>query len=694
MLENRTFSLDHEPMALRLPQSKESSTARRLVDAMTLDEKLSLLAGCDEFCIPGVARLGLKPVWTSDATIALRGWKTRVTDFPASVALAATFDDDLLFQVGRVMGHECRALGIGVLLGPGVNIARVPVCGRNFEYFGEDPYLASEMAARYIAGVGTNAVITTVKHFACNNSEYDRHKSNSEVDERSLRELYLPAFKRAVEAGSLGVMTSYNQVNGIYASEHPYLIGAVLRGEWGFEGMVVSDWNSLYSTDGALQNGVDLEMPKPKYFTRENILDALRRGVVSEKSIDSKVLHILTSYEKAGLFSVPMADARCAAGSPENHAVALKAALGAPVLVKNDAKALPLSPGLKVCIGGQNAYRVTQGGGSSMVQWVAEPQTFANLMLDHDACLLPKRWVASRHYLSRVRSADAVVLVVGFNHIQESEAYDRPWELDRSDIRAIKKAVALNRRTIVVVQSGGAVEMASWQDGVAAILFTSYLGSCTAQALKMLLFGEVSPSGKLPFTQARYLHDYLSMRAYPKDFDSVTVARIKKGQGDPLVREVEKLCYTEALMVGYRQFDTEGTDPLYCFGHGLSYSTFAYSALKVQEEAPGRWRLAATIANTGGHRASEAVQLYVQALEPVVFRPKQELKGYCKVDLEPGQIKEVVFDVDASAFGRWDLNQWKFVSDEGLYELRIGSSSRDIRLKMVVQHKKKEAMKP
>lgn len=690
MLASRSYTLNHEPMHLLLSENDERSVAKRLVAEMTLEEKISLLSGFEEFCIPGVERLGLKPVWTSDATLGLRGWKATVTDFPASVALAATFDNELLKQVGSVMGYECRALGVGVLLGPGVNIARVPVNGRNFEYFGEDPYLASEMAVHYIAGVKQYPVITTVKHFACNNSEYDRHKSNSEVDERSLRELYLPAFKRAIEAGSLGIMTSYNQVNGTYTSEHPYLIEGVLRGEWGFDGLVVSDWNSLYSTDGALKHGVDLEMPQAKYFTKERVLDALRRNVVVEEDLDAKVLHLLTSYEKAGLFTAPMADPCCKVGSPESRAIALKAALAAPVLLKNERQALPLSASMKLCIGGSNAFRVAQGGGSSMIQHESEPETFAQRMQGSGATLLSARWYAHAKEKQRVRACDAVVLVVGFDHIEESEAYDRPWTLSASDRKAIDMAVKLNKRTIVVVQSGCALEMESWQDGVAAMLATSFLGSCTAQALQSLLLGEVSPSGKLPYTQARYLHDYRSMRAYPKDFEAVTVARLKKGQGDPAVRAVEKLCYTEALMVGYRQFDTEVTEPLYCFGHGLSYSTFCYGHLMVDELSPGKWQLSLTVTNTGSFPASEVVQLYVHALEPVIFRPFQELKGYQKVFLEPNAEKEVQFMVDAKAFERWDLNAWKFVSDEGQYELRLGSSSRDIRLTAVVEYKNRK----
>ncbi len=690
LLENRSFTLDHQPMQLVVPDGEEASMAKRLLSEMTLEEKISLLSGRDEFCIPGIERLGLKPVWTSDATIGLRGWKTPVTDFPAAIALASTFDNDLLYQVGRVMGHECRALGVGVLLGPGVNIARVPVCGRNFEYFGEDPYLAGEMAASYIRGVRTYPVITTVKHFACNNSEYDRHKSNSEVDERSLRELYLPAFKKALEAGSLGIMTSYNQVNGIYSSEHPYLIGSILRGEWGFDGLVVSDWNSLYSTDGTLKNGVDLEMPKGRYFTRELVLDALARRAATQEDIDAKVLHLLTSYEKAGLFSAPMADPACRAGTQESRAVALNAALGAPVLLKNEEQALPLSPSSRICIGGTNAYTVAQGGGSSMVQLETAPLTFAELMQKEGSFLLPGRWFKHSHLKQRVRSSNAVVLVVGFDHIEESEAYDRPWALNAVDLKAIKTAVRLNKRTIVVVQSGSAVEMESWQDGVAAILYTSFLGSSTAQALKALLFGQVSPSGKLPFTQARYLHEYRAMRSYPKNFDTVTINRIKKGQGNPKVREVQKLCYTEALMTGYRQFDTEGPEPLYCFGHGLSYSSFSYDLAGVKELEEGRWDLAVTITNTGRCPAAEVVQLYVHPLDPVVFRPTQELKGFCKVFLQSRERKEVHFAVDETAFEHWDLDAWKFVSDEGQYELRIGSSSRDIRCRVVVDYKKRK----
>nr|WP_319776242.1 glycoside hydrolase family 3 N-terminal domain-containing protein [uncultured Sphaerochaeta sp.] len=397
MLKNRDAQQDYEPMKLQLPPSKESSKAKQLLALLSLEEKITVLSGQDEFCIPGIERVGLKPVWTSDATLGLRGWNAPVTDFPASISMAASWNTFLLAKVGECIGSECRSLGIGVLLGPGVNLARVPVCGRNFEYFGEDPLLAGKMAAAYIKGVQTHPVITTVKHFACNNSEYDRHKSNSVVDERTLRELYLPAFKYALDAGSLGVMTSYNQVNGTYASEHAYLLEEILRGEWHFDGLVISDWDSLYSSDGVLSSGVDLEMPAGKYLKREKVLEAISRGVVTEEAIDSKALHLFTAYERAGLFDCPLADPALEVGNDKHREIALQVAQEGVVLLKNKDVALPLDPSLKLCIGGDNASRVAQGGGSSMIQWEKPPKTFVSLMEDK-ATSLPRHWYRSASY--------------------------------------------------------------------------------------------------------------------------------------------------------------------------------------------------------------------------------------------------------------------------------------------------------
>ncbi|NCC64775.1 MAG: glycoside hydrolase family 3 protein, partial [Spirochaetia bacterium] len=549
MLLPRNVIKDEQPMLLNISNIEGKRIAEALLSALTLEEKISLLSGVDEFCIRSIERVGLKQVWCSDASMGLRGWNADVTDFPASLAMAATFDTGLLAKVGDVLGQECRALGIGILLGPGVNIARVPVCGRNFEYFGEDPYLAGELAASYIQGVQKYPVITTVKHFACNNSEYDRHKSNSIVDERTLHELYLPAFKRAVESGSFAVMTSYNQINGIYASEHSYLLDGVLRGEWQFEDLVISDWNSLYSTDKVLSCGVDLEMPGAKYLSKQKVLDALQSNVVDQDAIDRKILHLFNAYEKAGLFFHSLSDSAYQAGSEEHRQVALEVALSSVVLLKNDGQVLPLKKDAKLCLGGSNASKAAQGGGSSMIQIRKRVQSLASL-LQNNATMLPKYWYRSRAWQKKVIQADAVVLVVGFDNIEESEAYDRPWTLQKSEIQSIKTAGILNNNTIVVVQSGGAVEMDSWHDYVKGILWSSYLGSSTAVALQAVLQGKANPSGKLPFTWAKNISDYRSMRQYPKDFDVLNLDRLRKGQGNPKVRKVSKLSYTEGLMVG------------------------------------------------------------------------------------------------------------------------------------------------
>ncbi len=689
MLKNRDVRQDYEPMDLALPPSNEPSKAKRLLKLLSLEEKITLLSGKDEFCIPGIARVGLKPIWTSDATLGLRGWKAPVTDFPASVVMAATWDIPLLTKVGEHIGAECRALGIGVLLGPGVNLARVPICGRNFEYFGEDPLLSGQMAAAYIRGVKMHPVITTVKHFACNNSEYDRHKSNSVVDERTLRELYLPAFKHALDAGSLGVMTSYNQVNGTYASEHAYLLEGILRGEWQFDGLIVSDWNSLYSTDGVLTSGVDLEMPDGKYLKKERILDALKRGVVKEDAIDKKVLHLLTTYEKAGLFTCPLADPALEVGNDKHRDTALQVAREGVVLLKNKDAALPLNPSWKICIGGENAYRVVQGGGSSMVQWLEPPKTFASLM-EGQATSLPRYWYRNPSHRKCVAASDAVILVVGFNHIEESEAYDRPWGMDRATLRSIEHATRLNKRTIVIVQSGGALDLTPFMDKVSAIIWTSYLGSSTAEALRDILFGNVSPSGKLPFSIASSLWDYRSMRNYPKEYATFSLARIRKGQGDPNIRQVSPTDYTENLMVGYRQFDSEGPAPLYCFGHGLSYAAFSYEGLNIREQADGHYVVSFSMTNVSDVPAAEVVQLYIHPLDPKIYRAKQELKGFKKVFLKPGETTKLEFSVSPVDFSRWDIDSWRFISDEGQYEIRIGASSRDIRLHQAFGYKERK----
>ena len=682
--------VDGSAMQLNLPHSQETSLAKRLLQELNEEEKLSLLSGINGFCIPGVPRLGLKPVWTSDASMGLRGWKVPVTDFPAMVAMAATFNRDLLTDVGMCLGRECRALGVGVLLGPGVNIARVPVCGRNFEYCGEDPYLAGEIAFAYIQGVQSQGIVATVKHYACNNSENDRHKSNSVVDERSLREIYLPAFKRSVEAGVLAVMTSYNQVNGTYCSEHPYLLDVILRNEWGFDGLVLSDWDSLYSTEKALKDGVDLEMPSAKWFAPEKVKRSLAEGTVSMDSIDTKILHLFTAYEKAGLFFRPLVDPTIQNGCDEHREVALSVAKESVVLLKNEMALLPLRKhkGMVICVCGSNAYKVAAGGGSSHIIPLGKTDTFADAMLKEEGVqvvLLPASWQRKKALRDRVASSDAVIMVTGFDHILESETYDKVWSLPKGEVSEIESASKLNKHCILVVQSGGAVHLLPFIDAIPSVLFAFFLGSSTAESLTDIIFGRSNPSGKLPFTIARELSDYQSMRNYPSDYASTSLKKIKGGQGDPTKRFVQDLEYREALMVGYRQFDTQGQEVLYPFGHGLSYTEFSYRDLRVAYADDNKVLVSCFLENSGEAEGSTVVQLYVHELVPSFFSPDQELKAFTKIKLAPKEKAQIEFELSEEAFSHYRPDAWKFFVGTGQFEVRVGESSRDIRLHTVVE---------
>ncbi|WP_320128147.1 glycoside hydrolase family 3 N-terminal domain-containing protein [uncultured Sphaerochaeta sp.] len=688
MMAPREPLSDTESMSLILSKEDEKSLPLRILQALTQEEKLSLLSGTEEFCIPGVERIGLKPVWTSDATMGLRGWKKRVTDFPATIAMAASFDSDLIKKVGKTIGEECRALGIGILLGPGVNIARVPTGGRNFEYCGEDPYLAGTMAASYIQGLQSEGIISTVKHYACNNSEYDRHKCNSVVDERTLRELYLPAFKKAIEAGAWGLMTSYNPVNGTYCSEHPYLIGEILRGEWGFEGLVISDWDSLYSTQKAVRYGVDLEMPGPKWFAPDALKKELEAGTISMADIDAKLIHIFSAYEKAGLFTRPMVDPKATVGTLEHAEVALELARESVVLLKNQDSLLPLKKRkeMVLCVGGRNSFQVPAGGGSSMIQVLEKSVNLAQRLLDEkvEVILLPTHWWRQARYRERVKSCDAVVFSTGFDNIYESESYDRQWALSKEEITEIHKVASLNDNLVVILHGGGDMETSSWISGAKAVLHAFYLGSSTSQALADILFGRCNPSGKLPFSMARSFSHYRSVASYVQDYDKIGISRIKGGQGDPAKRTVWDMPYTEELLVGYRLFDTQALEVAFPFGHGLSFTSFSYESLQVIKRGDGTVAVSLIVTNTGKIEGQETVQLYVHEEHPVVFRPEQELKQFEKINLAIGQSKEVSFLLTEEAFSHYDVVTRQFVRGEGGFELRLGSSSRDIRLRMMI----------
>lgn len=684
------------PVSKEMTDGPVSDRVRRLVASLTTREKLEYIGGTEEFCIRAVPRLGIPSIWTSDATSGVRGVEAPVTTFEAAIAMAASWDRNRIGQVAAIIAEECRSVGVSILLAPGVNIARIPTCGRNFEYMGEDPYLAGEMAASYVKAAQQRGVLTTVKHFACNNSEYDRHKTDSVVDERTLREIYLPAFQRVVAAGTLGVMTAYNPVNGTYASEHSFLIGTILRLEWGFRGLVISDWNSLYGTLGAARHGVDLEMPAGKWLSVERLEALLASNQISMELIDQKILHILDSCERLGILDRPIADARASIGTPEHRHIGRMMAQESAVLLKNDSHMLPLDAKKirNIVVVGRNAAVCPSGGGGSsyILRNLPGKALAQSLMerLEAESCVtvLPGFWWLSSRSRKLVRQADAVVVCTGYDHVYESEVYDRMWNLPPFEVQGIAHACRLNAQTVVVLHCGGACEMDSWVDLPKMILDVFYLGEFSADAIAALLLGEANPSGKLPFTIAHRFTDYESTKNYARHYARISPMRVQGGQGNPNRRSIRKMEYAEGLMVGYRQFDTHDLVPLFPFGFGLSYTSFAYGAPQsAWRNTPGKppvLEISCEISNTGEVSGAEVVQLYVQPVEPTVFRPFQELKGFSKVFLAKGERQPVVFELTVEDFSYFDASgsQWK--TDPGQYIIRLGSSSRDIRAALPV----------
>jgi beta-glucosidase len=692
--------MNNEALAPRAPVqdneenifNRENRSVEDFVSSMTDQEKMEYIGGVDGFCIRAVPRLGISPIWACDATSGVRGISAAVTTFPSAVAMAASWNTTLITEVSATIARECRALGVSILLAPGVNLARVPTCGRNFEYLGEDPYLAGEMAAAYVVGAQDQGVLTTVKHFACNNSEYDRHKTNSVVDERTLHELYLTPFRRVVQAGGLGVMTAYNPVNGTYCSENSYLIQDILRKEWGFKGLVMSDWDSLYTTKGPLLCGVDVEMPKARWMSPSRIMPLLETGVVAMESIDSKVSHLLGTFADFGMLTRAVVDPEAPLGTPEHKQIALRMAQEGAVLLKNTDDFLPLDANAlgKVVIIGRNA-RVcpSGGGGSSNILQNLPGKSLADcltgeLVPDAEVLVLSPWWRFSNKGRAAVRNADVVIVNTGFDSVYESEAYDRIWRLPSGEAQCIHAAARLNSRVVAVVHGGGAMEMSSWIDAPKAVMDAFYLGESSSEAIVGILLGKVNPSGKLPFTMARNFSDYESTKNYPKDYAKISIARLQGGQGDPHKRRVRPMLYREGLLVGYRQFDTIGPEPLFPFGHGLSYTTFTYHDLHVDKENMETNEkgilVACEVENSGSLCGAEVVQLYIHPVDSPVFRPNQELKGFRKVSLNPGKRTVVRFILKTEDFSRYDEVAHRWVADPGEYSIRIGSSSRDIRL--------------
>ena len=691
-----------------------------LLSRLTLEEKVSLVHAQSNFSTAGVPRLGIPDLLMDDGPLGVREEVGEggvildhkddfATAMPATLGLAATWNTDLAKAYGTVIGQEAKQRGKDIMLGPAVNIQRTPLCGRNFEYLGEDPFLASRLAVNYIAGEQAQGVSSCVKHFTANSQEYQRGSINEIIDERTLREIYLPAFRAAVqEAGVLTVMGAYNQINGQHCCENERLLNEILKQEWGFKGFVVSDWGGVHHTDLAALNGLDIEMgthpPYEKNYLANPFLEGLKSGKFPVSVLDDKVRRNLYVMFKLNLIRDPSAPV-AAQVEPQgplstkvNQETSRRVAEESFVLLKNQ-NLLPLDPAQTktIAIIGANATaKFAHGGGSAMIKPPYEITALEGISnrLGGKVKLIyaqgynppvgpgrvdfkpePEEIVPPRdssklaaEAVAAAKSADVVIYVGGLNHHggYDTEGADRKSiKLPGGQDELIQKVVRANPKTIVVLMGGGAVEMDAWLAKVPAVLYAWYPGLEGGNALARVLFGDVNPSGKLPCTFPKRLADSPAhaLHAYPGTNGTVV--------------------YKEGLLVGYRWFDTKKIEPLFPFGHGLSYTTFKYSNLNLvpAPEAPG---LPVTVefelANTGSRAGAEVAQVYVQEASPSVPRPLKELKGFQKVFLQPGEKQKVSVVLNRNAFAHYDPDQKAWVADQGAYKILVGSSSRDLLL--------------
>lgn len=783
--------------------------AKSLVVQMTLKEKIDYLSGETSFSLRAIPRLGIPRILLADGPCGLRNHAKHSTLYPCGMLTAATWNRNIAHLLGEGLGDDARARGVGILLGPGVNIYRSPLCGRNYEYFGEDPFLTSEIACQYIKGVQSKNVIATVKHFCGNNQEWSRHHTSSDIDERTLHEIYFPAFRKAVQQAHVGaVMDSYNLLNGVHATENAWLNKTILRDTWGFQGLLVSDWTSVYSVVNAANNGLDLEMPKGRNLNYENLYPAIQKGLVTEATIDLKVQHILQTLIAFGLLDRQQKDESISLDYAPSKQKALQIAREGIVMLKNEKNTLPLKG--RTAIVGENANIVTTGGGSGFVSpfsmtslSTALKKAKSNLVVltddviyddvsnavyideamsqkgylasyyknqklqgapdsthidnnidfdwgygavgagfptDHfsvkwsfyyksdedgllrvsmggddgyrifaNDSLLVGDWgnhsYSSREktfkvakgkvyhfvleYFDNISSAtircniarlnekklyaglakvDNIVYSTGFNSNVEGEGFDRPFALTSYQEEMIDRLSKVNKKLAVVLNAGGGVDINRWLDKVDALLMAWYPGQEGGTALAEILTGKLSPSGKLPISIEKKWEDNPCHDNYYAN---------RSG------KEYKTIEYREGIFVGYRGYDANGVKPLFPFGYGLSYSSFAYSNLRVEKKDNG-YEVSFDVKNTGKMDAAEVAEVYVGSVKLAVPRPVKELKGFEKVWLKKGESKRLKVKLDADAFSYYNMDQHQFVVENGDYAIMVGGSSDALPLKQTI----------
>ena len=665
------------------------SNASSLIGQLTLEEKASLCLGSDFWHTAPVERLGIAAIMVSDGPHGLRtqpedadhvgiSGSVPATCFPTASALASSWDPELVQRVGAALGREARAQGVAVVLGPGINIKRSPLCGRNFEYFSEDPALSGVLGAAMIDGVQSQGVGTSLKHYAANNQETDRLRVSAEVDERTLREIYLAGFERAVtEAGPWTVMCAYNKVNGVYASEHAWLLTTVLRGEWGFDGLVVSDWGAVHDRVAALAAGLDLEMPPNLGVSDAAILTAVRSGQLDEHVLDTAVARVLQLVDRAAANTEPPP----VLDPDAHHMLARAAATECAVLLKNQDRLLPLrlNAGGTIAVIGEFARTPRyQGAGSSQVN-----PTRVDVALDELRSAVPDQVEIAfaagygigttdrdeqlgDEAVALASRAEVVVAFLGLPAADESEGFDRThMDLPASQTALLSRLADANPNLAVVLANGSAVRLSEWEQHAKAVLECWLSGQGAGGAAANLLLGTANPSGRLAETLPLRLEDTPPYLNFPGEAGSVR--------------------YGEGIFVGYRGYDALDRQVHYPFGHGLSYTSFDYADLSANvtgrpQDGDLVVNITCRVTNTGDHRGKEVVQLYVGDPEASVARPVRELKAFAKVDLDPGETTAVAFTLTARDLSYWSTRLHDWALEGGEFELAVGASSRDLRL--------------
>ena len=705
-----------------------SKKIQELVQALTLEEKVGMIHGNSLFATKGVPRLGIPPLVMSDGPMGVRmdfqpdQWVPAGNDadyvsyLPSGSALASTWNRSLAWEAGRVLGEETRGRGKDVILGPSVNIKRSPLCGRNFEYMSEDPYLAGEQTAPMIRGIQEADVAACVKHFAVNNQETERLYVEAELSDRALRELYLPAFEKAVKEGkSYTLMGAYNKIKGEHCCESQFLLDEILRGEWGYDGVVISDWGAVHNTEKAAACSLDVEMSVTNDFDQYKMADpllaAVKEGRIREEQIDEKVkrvlllmerLHMLEGDRKKGCYN-----------TPEHRETAKAAAEEAVVLLKNEGNRLPLKEKKikKMLVIGENAVHVHScGGGSAEIKALYEitplmglkmylggnvqvdytpgyyvpsaqetqsaswqetslenggGQTRDTEMLGTEESQKRREALEEALRLAADERYEEVLFVGGLNHDFDSEGQDRKdMKLPYGQDEVIRKLLEIRPDMTVVMHAGSPVEMEEWADQVSALVWLWYSGMEGGTALAEVLFGAVNPSGHLPETFPKYCEDCPSHS-------------IGEFPGDDTVR------HKEEIYVGYRYYQTQGKKPRFCFGHGLSYTTFSYEEVQVSREK--EIEVSLKVKNTGSRKGKELIQLYIHPVDNGADRPVQELKGYEKIELDCGEEKNVTFTLSEESFARYDEERKAFVTEPGRYEIWLGESCEKILAKAEVR---------